>query len=420
MYVPGMVEGRGAEIGQPHFQHPGRTERDFGPTMDRFSEIVLDLTLSALSARPNLLAKYRQGENILLLKSDFEHPQSSPCLYDMRTAVESSGAIDYFDQICRNSIREVPSLSDFLAEKRPIVVLPRHVDAAPPTFITKDVVAEQDLLYVSQFPVVSGQDYVSCIRHVGSQVELVGKIVLVKSANGLLLFRFGTAYHRTPCFVMSVAAYGRAGLAQSHFQGRFVSVRGVLKSHTTGRRNKYQTVQVSVTDYAEIQTLTEEEYEWRLGRRKRKQTIRKTIQVTSNGPRASSSPSWTGISVNQEVAKRLGLTANPIAPYSPPLAPLASPTARMPQQMPSNDPRHRAPSNIIDNNQKIANALKLGHQPAPSASPLASPTRPSTAGASSPWSSRSPPSPGQSSAPVASASPWKALWQRIARSVGFG
>jgi hypothetical protein len=56
--VPGLPVGHGTEIGHKHFQHPRRSAGDFGPSMDRFSFIVIDLSLQALIAVPSLFSKY--------------------------------------------------------------------------------------------------------------------------------------------------------------------------------------------------------------------------------------------------------------------------------------------------------------------------------------------------------------------------
>ncbi|MBX5084253.1 protein kinase family protein [Rhizobium lentis] len=66
LYVPAMVRGQGTELGHKHFQHPKRTSANFGPDMDRFSFIVIDLSLRALMHDPKLFAKHSNGENIIL------------------------------------------------------------------------------------------------------------------------------------------------------------------------------------------------------------------------------------------------------------------------------------------------------------------------------------------------------------------
>jgi hypothetical protein len=61
MYVSGMEEGKGSEIGQRNFQHPERTTRQFGPLMDRFSFIVMDVSLEAIAADSSLHRRFREG-----------------------------------------------------------------------------------------------------------------------------------------------------------------------------------------------------------------------------------------------------------------------------------------------------------------------------------------------------------------------
>jgi serine/threonine protein kinase len=65
MFVAGMAEGQGSEVGHKHFQHPGRTTKHFGPKMDRFSFIVLDVSFEAMQADASLhrkLSDYFQGQ----------------------------------------------------------------------------------------------------------------------------------------------------------------------------------------------------------------------------------------------------------------------------------------------------------------------------------------------------------------------
>ena len=74
IYVPSMAAGQGAELGHKHFQHPKRSAADFGPEMDRFSFIVIDLSLRAIAHDSKLFAKYSNGENIILTANDFIDP----------------------------------------------------------------------------------------------------------------------------------------------------------------------------------------------------------------------------------------------------------------------------------------------------------------------------------------------------------
>jgi len=78
MFVPGLPEGQGTEVGHKHFQHPHRTTKLFGPKMDRFSFIVIDVSLQALQIDPSLHKRFREGGNAIIFNAnDFAAPASS-------------------------------------------------------------------------------------------------------------------------------------------------------------------------------------------------------------------------------------------------------------------------------------------------------------------------------------------------------
>ena len=65
MFVAGMPEGRGTEVGHKHFQHAGRETKHFGPRIDRFSFIVLDVSLEALQADASLHRRFREDGKLV-------------------------------------------------------------------------------------------------------------------------------------------------------------------------------------------------------------------------------------------------------------------------------------------------------------------------------------------------------------------
>ena len=78
MFVPGMAPGNGSETGHRHFQHPAGASSDFGPGMDRFSFIALDLSLRRSIEDKSLYPKFREGgETIIFKANDFADPQNS-------------------------------------------------------------------------------------------------------------------------------------------------------------------------------------------------------------------------------------------------------------------------------------------------------------------------------------------------------
>jgi hypothetical protein len=79
MYVPAL-RGKGShELGHQHYQHPGRTERDFGPGLDRFSALVIECSLRALAREPDLWSTLQAGdESLLFRRGDLTDPNASP------------------------------------------------------------------------------------------------------------------------------------------------------------------------------------------------------------------------------------------------------------------------------------------------------------------------------------------------------
>jgi len=115
MYVPGMPLGKGNELGHANFQHPGRTPDHFGPRIDDFSFILIDISLDAIAREPELYERFCDGDNMLFQKSDFENPGGSAVFKELRRIRPLADKLDDFAAICKRPIDKVPSLEEFLA-----------------------------------------------------------------------------------------------------------------------------------------------------------------------------------------------------------------------------------------------------------------------------------------------------------------
>jgi len=82
MFVPGLDGLPPDEVGHPDYQPPGRSQRDYGPAMDRFSAWLISLSLKILAAAPELWDKLNpaQDEYLLLNRNDLHDLSSSPRL----------------------------------------------------------------------------------------------------------------------------------------------------------------------------------------------------------------------------------------------------------------------------------------------------------------------------------------------------
>ena len=112
MYVPALSGRASAEVGHRNYQHPDRTDADFGPHLDRFAGLVIYTALHAVAARPALWQRYDTGENILFRADDFYDPSASP-------AFEALGEIDAIQPLvkatrtaCLIELDAIPTLRD--------------------------------------------------------------------------------------------------------------------------------------------------------------------------------------------------------------------------------------------------------------------------------------------------------------------
>jgi hypothetical protein len=267
MFVPGMKLGNGSEIGHKHFQHPRRGVSDFGPKMDRFSFIALDLSLAAIIDDKTLYSKFRDGgETIIFSANDFVDPQNSVIFQILLNSPNLKNAARNFAAICDADPSAVPALEDFLggrnipANKSPVVV---RLPTAPRT-------------YISPFPVVDALDFALAEKHVGDKIELVGQIVEVKVDVGrrgkgkdkpYVFINFGP--WRGSIVKISIWSEGLAKLKEQPSQtwvGRWVSVTGLLDPPYRNRKFGYTHLSVTVQEDGQIQQLDETQARFRLGK----------------------------------------------------------------------------------------------------------------------------------------------------------
>ena len=71
MWVPALKGRHATEIGHRAYQHPERSERDYGQEIDRFSALVIYLSLAALESDPTLWERFHTGDNLIFVREDF-------------------------------------------------------------------------------------------------------------------------------------------------------------------------------------------------------------------------------------------------------------------------------------------------------------------------------------------------------------
>ena len=257
MYVPALRHLKAADAGHLHFQPPSRAASDFGPRMDRFPLAVIDLSLEAIARVPALFDQFHRGENLILSRSDFFDPASSPVLNAIARLPGLVPRVAAFSDICGLRASEMPSLRDFRIGPSPVLVASRQRPS--------DGAAGRQI-YSSPFDVVDGMNYSRAVTFVGRPVEMIGQVlkVLDLGDKGLIVLRFGERYSRVPSVAIPRSLFAAWSGSRYVHMRRWISVTGVLQTHRSG---KYSTVQVLVKEASDLELLADEdEAKYRLGR----------------------------------------------------------------------------------------------------------------------------------------------------------
>ncbi|WP_072249594.1 hypothetical protein [Chelatococcus sambhunathii] len=270
MFVPGMQEGRGTEVGHKHFQHPGREPKHFGSGMDRFSFIVLDVSLEALHADPGLHRRFREGGQAIIFKAnDFVDPASSEIFRVLNGMPALRESAKKFAAVCGASVSHIPTLSDFVVGRNiPIAIVPpvgAPKPVPPPT-------------YIGAFDVVDAKDFSAVMRRVGDKIELVGQIVSVKHGVGkrgrgrgrpYVFINFGI-WNRdsVKVTIWSEGLSNMSARPTESWTGKWISVTGLVEPPYEGKHygKPYRNIGITVTADSQIVHISENEAKFRLGR----------------------------------------------------------------------------------------------------------------------------------------------------------
>jgi serine/threonine protein kinase len=124
MFVPTLSGWRSNEEGQPNYQPPTRTDRDFGPFLDGFSGWIILLSLSALSVDPGLWQRLNGGDECLLFRrADFESPTNSPAFQSVLRSPDPQlrGLAKFVMSLVRMPLSQTPSVTLAAASNLPEV-----------------------------------------------------------------------------------------------------------------------------------------------------------------------------------------------------------------------------------------------------------------------------------------------------------
>src|SRR6266508_1524974 len=269
MFVPGMRACNGSETGHKHFQHPGRRVSSFGPKMDRFSFIAVDLSLAAVIEDKSLYPKFREGgETIIFKANDFADPQNSEIFGRLMTMPNLKEQARKFAAICEADLATVPTLDEFLAGRNvPTAKTPIKTASSPAP-------KPRAAAYIPAYPVVDALNFSAALQRVGDRVELIGRVVEIKpgsrkrgkgKAERYVFINFGSWYGNI--VKISIWSEGLAKLKEqpsNAWIGRWVSVTGLMDVPYESKRHGYKHLSITVHEDGQIQQLDEAEAGFRL------------------------------------------------------------------------------------------------------------------------------------------------------------
>src|SRR5438045_8069733 len=116
MWVPALIGRQATEIGHRAYQHPKRSVSDYGPYLDRFSALVIYLSLRALEVDRKLWEQYYTGDNLLFVREDFNEVGKSPIWGDLAALghPEVSYLAGVLAAMIPRSVKDLPRLEAVL------------------------------------------------------------------------------------------------------------------------------------------------------------------------------------------------------------------------------------------------------------------------------------------------------------------
>ena len=257
MFVPQLAGLQSTELGQRNFQHSGRRGRHFDASLDSFAFSLLDLTLHALSRRPELWEQSDSDADAFILRAaDIADPADSPAFSLLASMLELEQRVRNFAAICAAPFEQVPTFEDFL-EGRNIPTLAVEFTGSAALPLRRE--------YIPACDVVDATNFAQCCSHVGDRVEMIGKIVRVwmdssaPTDTPCLRVEFANQAHDMACLkIWPEALADGQNVPDPTWAGQWVRAIGLVEpvhsaGHGAGQRKD---VAISITDSSQLHRLT--------------------------------------------------------------------------------------------------------------------------------------------------------------------
>ncbi|TQM12260.1 hypothetical protein FB548_2191 [Pseudoxanthomonas sp. 3HH-4] len=263
LFVESLNGAQATELGQINFQHPQRSADHFGPTLDRFSFLTLDVALQALIAAPKIWASSRSEPSaVVFRRNDFLDPAQSKVFQEAVAIPAIKAHVENLAKVATASFAAIPQLADFLQGKG---VPSGPIAIRPPS---------QVLVYQGPYIVANAENYAQVLQLVGNRVEMVGRVHEVtrrRARNGKPYVFVNFADWRGFAVKLSIWSDGLDAIGRNvpdaSWVGRWLSVTGLVDPPYSNRVRSvsYTHLSITITAPGQIQTLSEKDARFRLG-----------------------------------------------------------------------------------------------------------------------------------------------------------
>ncbi|QNA46473.1 BUD32 family EKC/KEOPS complex subunit [Lacibacter sediminis] len=243
MYLPTLSGLKSNELGHPNFQHPQRSANHYSARIDRFSSIVIYLSLRALIAKPALW-KYHNGENIILKSQDIADLNNSPAITELNSIAEIKPLVERFVGICHLDFDKVPSLNEFISG----------------SFNYDKNKVGKIAVKNSQYDVLDAKMKGTILEHFGEKVEVIGYISnqykgITRLGSSYYFLNVGSYPNQTFTLTVwseGIAALSSAGKSPTSLVNKWVSAIGIITSYA-------ERPQMIIDSASQIQILNNEQ-----------------------------------------------------------------------------------------------------------------------------------------------------------------
>lgn len=263
MYVPGMPYKNSNEIGHVAFQHPQRNSSFFNEKIDRFSTIILYVSVLSLASPSgkSIWQKYHTGENLIFGRRDYQDPYNSAIFSELLNNSQLAPLVIRLQQICHCHIEDVPTLDDFLNPRIDLSSLIITKPLSIPPSSTDGIAA------------FSAKETLKLVKQEGEKITVIGQVTNTYPYGDMLFINFGilrdTINNYNP-FTIVIFSKGLDNLRKvknimqddlKNFKGKYLKITGILELYPNKKgciipqiviEDPYQITVISLSEATDI------------------------------------------------------------------------------------------------------------------------------------------------------------------------